>query len=307
MMRIQFEGIYERDMDLFFMRKIATDNSFVREFFLNNEAFLKKGYDTNTFSVESVSHSVRTEDGESDIEVVLSIGDKKVALLIEDKIDAIAMPEQAARYKIRGDKAMSRGDYHDYCVFIIAPKDYIKSNAEAKNYPGKITYESIQEKLKDEFEKAVMQQALSDSNIVRLPRDAKVTAFWDQLYDFLNKEYPEAFQVHGHKGLERSGIAGQWISISCAKPYSIQIKSDRGYVDLEIGGYADRFSQFSEKNKELIDRKQLYIRAASKSLAIRKYIDAIDFTEPFDSQEAALRKAFDAAKELQDLIPKLKL
>lgn len=306
-MKIQFAGIYERDMDLLFMRKIATDNSFVREFFLNNEAFLKKGYDTTTFSVESVSHSVRTEDGESDIEVVLSIGGKKIALLIEDKIDAIAMPEQAARYKIRGDKAMSRGDYHDYCVFIIAPKDYIKSNAEAKNYPGKITYESIQEKLTDEFENAVMQQALSDSNIVRLPRDAKVTAFWDQLYDFLNEEYPEVFQVHGHKGLERSGAAGQWISISCAKPYSIQIKSDRGYVDLEIGGYADRFSQFSEKNKELIDRKQLYIRAASKSLAIRKYIDKIDFTEEFEDQKSALIKAFDAAKELQDLIPKLKL
>lgn len=306
-MKIQFAGIYERDMDLLFMRKIATDNSFVHEFFLNNEAFLKKGYDTSIFSVESVSHSVRTEDGESDIEVVLSIGGKKIALLIEDKIDAIAMPEQAARYNKRGDKAVSRGDYDDYCVFIIAPKDYIKSNAGAKNYPGKITYESIQEKLKDEFEKAVMRQALSDSNIVRLPRDTKVTEFWDQLYDFLNEEYPEVFQVHGHKGLERSGAAGQWISISCAKPYSIQIKSDRGYVDLEIGGYADRFSQFSEKNKELIDRKQLYIRAASKSLAIRKYIDKIDFTEEFEDQKSALIKAFDATKELQDLIPKLKL
>lgn len=145
-MSIQFEGIYERDMDLLFMRKIASDKGFVREFFLNNEAFLKKGYDTTTFSVESVSHSVRTEDGESDIEVVLSIRDKKIALLIEDKVDAKAQPEQAARYTIRGDKALSRGDYDDYCVFIIAPEDYLESNAEAKNYPGKITYESIQKK-----------------------------------------------------------------------------------------------------------------------------------------------------------------
>ena len=95
--------------------------------------------------------------------------------------------------------------------------------------------------------------------------------------------------------------------MSCCKPYGIQIKSDRGYVDLEIGNYGDKFAQFSSDNKDLIDEKHLYIRMASKSLAIRKYIRTIDFTQPFNSQIPALKEAFDAAKELQDLIPKLKI
>ena len=304
-MNIQFDSVYERDMDMLIMRKISNDKDFVRKVFLETEFPAEKGYNNAEFSIEQVAHSVMAEDGESDIEVILSIGKKKVALLIENKIDADAQPEQAARYSIRGNKAVERHDYDEFFVFIIAPEDYLKRNSEAQNYPCRISYKVIKNNLEDDFDKAMMKYALSDANIVRLPRDAKVTAFWDQLYDYLDENYRGIFDVHGHKGLERSGQAGQWISISCAKPYSIQIKSDRGYVDLEISGYADKFSQFSRDNKELIDKKQLYIRAASKSLAIRKYIGTIDFTQPFDSQVPALNEAFDAAKELQDLISKL--
>ncbi len=304
-MRIQFEGIYERDMDLLFMRKFANDKDFIIRHFLSTEELAEKGYKDADFVVESIAHSVMTEDGESDIEVVLSTNGKRVALLIEDKIDAVAMPEQAARYQKRGKKAIERGAYNEFHVFIIAPEDYLKSNAEAKKYPNFIPYENIQAELNDEFDKAMIRHAVSDANNVRLPRDAKVTAFWNKLYDFLDENYSDVFQVHGHRGLERSGRAGQWISMSCNKPYSIEIKSDRGYVDLEIEGYSESFSQFSKDNKVLIDKKRLYIRAASKSLAIRKYVETIDFTQPFESQVPVLKIAFDAAKELQDLIPKL--
>lgn len=306
-MTIQFEGVYERDMDLLFMRKIASDKDFVRKFFLEGAQPAARGYDKESFTVEKVAHSVMTEDGESDIEAVLSLGGKKIALLIEDKIDAIAMPEQSARYNKRGQKAVDRGDYDEFFVYIIAPRDYLNSNAEAKKYAHRVAYEDIHDNLEDEFEKAVIGHALSDANNVRLPRNSTVTKFWDQLYDFVNDHYPGVFQIHGQRGLERSGQAGQWVSMSCAKPYSIQIKSDRGFVDLEISGYADRFSQFSNDNKDLIDERQLIIRAASKSLAIRKYVEKIDFTQPFETQESALSIAFDAAKELQDFIPKLKI
>ena len=306
-MTIQFDSVYERDMDMLVMRKLAQDKAFVRRFFLGGRELAERGYDKEEFSVEKVAHSVTTEDGESDIEAVLSIGGKRVALLIEDKIDAVAMPDQAARYSLRGQKAVDRGDYDEFYVFIVAPKDYLNSNAEAKKYAHRVSYEDILESVEDEFERAMISYSLTDANNVRLPRDAAVTAFWDRLYDYLDDNYSGIFQVHGHRGLERSGQAGQWISISCCKPYSIQIKSDRGYVDLEISGYADRFAQFSNDNKALIDEQRLYVRAASKSLAIRKYIGTIDFTQSFDSQTPALKVTFDAAKELQDLIPKLKI
>ncbi len=181
--------------------------------------------------------------------------------------------------------------------------DYLISNAEAKKYAHRIAYEDIRESTKDAFERLCSPMR----NNVRLPRNAVATAFWNKLYGFLDEHYNAVFNVHGHRGLERSGQAGQWISMSCAGPYSIQIKSDRGYVDLEINGYAEGFTQFSNDNKALIEKKKLYLREAQKSLAIRKYIDPIDFTQSFETQIPALTYALNSAKELQELIPKLKL
>ena len=95
-MDYQFGAVYERDMDMLFMRKLAYDKDFVRRFFLSGEKLKEKGYDKAEFSVEKVAHSVMTDDGESDLEAVLSVERKRIALLIEDKIDAPARPEQAA-------------------------------------------------------------------------------------------------------------------------------------------------------------------------------------------------------------------
>lgn len=306
-MTIQFDSIYERDMDLLFMRKLAEDKAFVRQFFLESEEMAAKGYSGEEFTVEKVAHSVMTEDGESDIEAILSICGKKIALLIEDKIDAKAQPEQAARYVIRGDKAVACGDYNEYYIFIIAPADYLKRNGEAKKYKNKISYEDVVKSSENEFEKAVISYALSNANIVKLRRSKVVTEFWDKLYDYVDENYPETFRMQGHKGLEKSGIPGQWITMTCAKPYTLEIKCDRGYVDLEIGDYSDKFKKFYEDNKKLIDEKKLYIRGASKSLAIRKYVHQIDFTQTFDSQKEVLKEAFDAAEELQNLISKIEI
>ena len=46
-----------------------------------------------------VEHSVVTSDGETDVQAILSVDGKKIAFLIEDKIDAVAQNEQAKRYE----------------------------------------------------------------------------------------------------------------------------------------------------------------------------------------------------------------
>ncbi len=117
---IRLDSVYERDMDLLFMRKLAQDKSLIRQSFLTCDDLKAKGYDKPDFTVEKVVHSVVTEDGESDIETILSIDGKRIALLIEDKIDAVAMQEQAARYTLHGRKAVERGDYDEFYVFIFS-------------------------------------------------------------------------------------------------------------------------------------------------------------------------------------------
>ena len=303
-MEISFETITERDMDLLLMRKFSIEDDPIRNLFLK-----EIGYENKELSVIDVAHSVSAEEGESDIEIILEDkGHRKYALLIEDKINAIAMKNQAGRYSIRGNKAVNRGTYDEFYVFIMAPEKYWKDNTEAQKYPHKISYESIQETLTDPFDIAVMNRALdiSKRGYVTL-YNRIVTEFWDKVYDFVDKNYPNTFRIHGERGLARSAAPGQWITINCNNQFRLQIKSDRGYVDLEINGYADKIKEFFQDNRDLIDEKKLYVRLASKSLAIRRYFECIDFSKPFEEQEVALKIAFDAAKDLQDLIKVLKI
>ena len=94
--------------------------------------------------VVEVEHSkMDVELGETDITVIVQNGDSKHGLLIEDKIDAIAQPEQCKRYDERGKLGVKNNDYDSYDVFIVAPQKYITDNEEASKYSNKVLYEEL--------------------------------------------------------------------------------------------------------------------------------------------------------------------
>lgn len=113
-MKIIMEKVFERDIDLLMINKFCNDQN-VLNYFCS-----KLGI--NNYYVESIQHSVSDENGESDISVILNNAKEKIAFLIENKINAIAMPNQRARYDIRGDNGITNKLYDKYYVFIIAPK-----------------------------------------------------------------------------------------------------------------------------------------------------------------------------------------
>ena len=126
---------------------VETDESVFLEEFVCSKAFLDIFTSlvgikyARVISVYSSKTDVSL--GESDMTVVIECNGEKIGLLIEDKIDAIAMPEQATRYNKRGQKGIERGDYARFFVFIIAPSKYLSQNAEAQKYPNKVEYETI--------------------------------------------------------------------------------------------------------------------------------------------------------------------
>lgn len=301
-MNIVFENVLERDIDFLIMRRFAMkDVLFIHLFSKRAEIDLD-----SELAILNVSHSVMTNDGETDVEIILSEGDEKIAFLIEDKIDAAAQPEQAKRYEIRAQKAIEQGLYNKYYIFIVAPQKYLNNNHEAGKYAYQVSYEEIREVLSDECEIALIDKALDESKQGYVPvEDRKVTDFWNQLYDFVENNYPDTFNLQGHKG-EVRGSNAVWVTMNSGHGTTVVIKADRGFVDLEIPGYADRFAEFSKANKDVIDQKRLYIRTASKSLSVRKYTEIIDFTGDFSAQTDKLEDAFNKAKELQDLVKYLK-
>lgn len=130
-MEVFFESVLERDIDLLIMHRFSVlDSTFIGLF--SEQAGIRWNTD---YHIESISHSVMTNDGESDIEIIIDDGKGRTAFLIENKIDAIAQPEQFNRYMVRANKAVEQGRYTDYKVFIVAPEKYLAGNKEASLYP----------------------------------------------------------------------------------------------------------------------------------------------------------------------------
>ena len=110
-----FPQIEERDLDMLFIRSFGSCPGF-------SELFLKPlGWSGAV--VTQVFHSVMDPQfGESDIVVLLEKDGHRYALLIENKVNAEAMPEQCLRYHKRGEQGMAQGEYQEYAVFMTAPQ-----------------------------------------------------------------------------------------------------------------------------------------------------------------------------------------
>ena len=130
----KFSDVLERNMDLLFLEEFVSSPEFL-------EIFISKINITKAQVLEIEHSKVHSEFGESDMTVIIETNGKRHGLLIEDKIDAIAMPEQYDRYVIRGNIGIENGDYESFDVFIVAPKKYLNENNEAQKYPNKVTYE----------------------------------------------------------------------------------------------------------------------------------------------------------------------
>lgn len=188
-----FNGLSEHDMDMLFLQLFSIDKGFAG-LFLNATPFSKED-----FSIDSIELSKADPKlGESDITVLLTVGKKKVALLIEDKIDAIAMPEQASRYIQRGDKGKKKGEYDAYFSFIVCPQKYYDNNEEAHNYPKVITYETIREHLRSKKSPIYLTYCQQiDQAIEKAKRPPKVEVdenanrFFRKYKDYQEENYPE--------------------------------------------------------------------------------------------------------------------
>ena len=114
-MNIHIDTTLERDMDLLIIEEFISSASFA-SIFLD-----KVGIGENYIIVNAIHSKRDAEYGESDIVIILNVNGQRHALHIEDKVDAMAMPNQYGRYEKRAQKDISKGQYDTYSVFIVAP------------------------------------------------------------------------------------------------------------------------------------------------------------------------------------------
>lgn len=296
-MKFEIEKVLERDIDLYVINRFIYDENF-KQLFLNK---IKRS--RSNFNVVECKHSVSNENGESDIIIILENKNKRIGLLIEDKIDAPAMPNQYKRYKKRAEDDKKNGLYDEYFIFIIAPQQYLDNNSQAKNYNYKISYEDILSIISDDlYGKTLIEKALDENQMSYTPIENKpVTAFWKKYYNLVEQEYKN-LNITKHEGAR--GSQAHWaIFKTPVKNIHIVHKANKGYVDLTFPGLAQQYKQVkSIIKKQLPKDNELVLEKTSKSVILRRIVPIIDFKSNFEKQKNDVIKCLNVIVDLQNLL-----
>lgn len=295
-MNIRIEKVLERDIDLLIINKII-DNDKLLNLFLNK--INKSGY-----KIVSIEHSQMDKElGETDISIILTNNSSKIAILIENKIDAPFMNEQPIRYYKRGNKGISDGLYDEYYVFIIAPREYLNTHNEVKEYDNHISYEEIRNVLDDLYSKTLIDKAIEEKkNGYIVIENERATKFWENYYKYIKDNYTtiKINEIYGPK----SDI-NNYSEFETFNPnVKIKYKFDKGYLDLtfsKMGEYPDVFHKYVDN---MLD-KDMSIEKINKSMIIRLQVPIISFNAEFIDYEKEVKEALDKSLRLYDLLSKI--
>lgn len=296
---IEFKKIYEHDMDLLIIEEFVADRGFA-------QLFLNKLNLPDNYTIHHVAHSLADADGESDITLILQYPDKKVAVLIEDKIDAPTMPEQSERYRKRAESAIMRGEYDYYYVMLAAPSAYHEEHINDNNaaYAYRISYEELREYLSKQtsphawVKTAMIDHAIKEKKAGYLVQEVKsVTAFWNNLRKHCKETYPNLILV-GEEAPK--GASACWPEFRTSLgTIKVIYKSQYGYVDLEFPKYGDRIGDLTAviKNRQP-EGAQIWKTGKSASLRLKNDKWIISFTHDFDASKTIIDEVLQAVSVL---------
>lgn len=207
-MKIVFERIYERDIDLLLIRLFAENHPACGLF------CRKAGIEG--YSIKEIRHSAKSLHGESDVEVWMEADNQRYVLMFENKINAPAQPKQCARYSDRGNAYIRNGKADRFSVFIVAPADYLAANGEAQKYDKfQVSFEELKEQMYPDYDTFMI--AILDRGIEKYRNaiiiDQQVTAFWQAYIAFQEKYAPELDLC---KNISERGATSSWISFGTA-------------------------------------------------------------------------------------------
>jgi hypothetical protein len=191
-MKVDFGSVSERDMDLLFLYAFGSDKDFL-QIFLGKLALSRSDYE-----VKEIILSKSDKDGESDITVVIEADGQRIGLLIEDKIDAVDMPDQPERYLKRGETDVRNSVYQTFYSFIVLPDKYYISNEAVSRYPFAVMYEEIRDYFKEKIgtQNTLYYQQISQAieKAKKPPKveiDENANRFFRKYADYQEERYPQ--------------------------------------------------------------------------------------------------------------------
>jgi hypothetical protein len=312
------ETVMERDIDLLILEELWANEDFRTKF----RSFVGLPSDRD-LKFKGAWHSVcHPTLGESDLVVEFSDQEGSLhAVLIENKVDAIPQPDQANRYRKRGEVGIDEGLWQRFTTCILAPERYLRNTSEAGLYDTKVSYETLSElvgtSLKGLPERAKYRQELLKHAIDQNRRgyspkqDDRVTLFWRNYWECVTARFPDLrMKEPGPKPAEATWI--EFHPFGFPKGFWIYHKLKEGTIDLQTPVKEDRLPDLVLACKAWLKEGTQVVKtgkSCSIRTAVQKLDPACDFAEQkqeaFAGMEAAafmasLGKDLSALDQLQE-------
>lgn len=246
--------------------------------------------------------SVSNANGESDLLwLVRSESAGNVIVLIENKINALAQPEQYQRYVLRGESYVRDGLCSQILVVLLAPAKY--RSKDSSSYPLQIPYEAITAWLMEKNDpRSRYLASIYDAAINKVlninPRDPDITRFRGQVYALAHSEFPDL----NVPDPQTVGAGDYWIFMRYQgytlihKTFRKKMKFTRSVVDLELAGRGNDVESLREKYAKHMADLGITVEQTYKSASFRLVVPLIT---PPDFDEDKVRIGLEAARTLK--------
>ena len=148
--------------------------------------------------------------GETDIEVIATLelpdkGETRVALLVEDKVDARQAEDQGQRYQARARYRQTLEEWSDFRCILVAPQAYLESayplgDHRDHGWDRVVSFEEIASVVEKEQPNspagAVLRQATEPSNAWNRS-DVSAAQYWKDLRLFQRAFHPDVTDLRG--------------------------------------------------------------------------------------------------------------
>ena len=307
--------IYERDMDLVLVEELESNGEF-------RVWLAARVYGTDCFlSHVRATHSV-VDDSNRESDVVFRFlarpeqaGGEPVstAILLENKIDAVAQPNQGRDYRQRGDAGKDRGDWQAFRTCLVAPKTYLDAAHDRANFDESISYEEIlaffaSRKDRDErfrWKARLVGDAIFKKQSGYAPTISDAATAFVQAYHRLALAFPR-LQMPAPRPRP---LGSTWISFrpdTLPKGASIEHQTTAGAVKLLVPGAAERLDALGAALRPFL-APGMEVEQAGKSVAVVSRVPAIEsLAVPFASAEDAVLAGLRAADALASLVERLR-
>lgn len=303
---VQFlKYVSERDVDLLLLEEIHVSAPF-RSWLIEQVC----GPHVQCHSFLGAWHSVSDSAyGESDLVVRFVDNSGGVtAILIENKIDAPPQPDQAFRYRLRGDVGISKMFWRTFRTCITAPELYLAGTSEAEHYDVCLSYEMIRDAFqrsdpaneRSVYRARVLSEAIEQNRRGYTPSPHHgVTKFWFDYWKLAEAEFRHLGMANQGQTPARHSWARFGIRCLGTTRWVIH-KLDAGAVDYQLASGGDSIENVEQQYRHLL-AEGFQVVKTGKSISLRIPVPEVDRFAEFELQANAVRDALNAATRFFNL------